>query len=48
MDEKITPKRILEGKPLGRRIRGRQTKRWVVDIEEDIQIMGNKGVEKVV
>jgi hypothetical protein len=34
MDEKRTPKRILEGKPIGRRIRGRPRKRWIEDIEE--------------
>jgi hypothetical protein len=40
MDDKRTPKRILEWKPIGTRIRGRQRKRWIVDIEEDMQIMG--------
>jgi hypothetical protein len=40
MDDKRTPKRILEWKPLGTRIRGRLRKRWIVDIVEDIQIMG--------
>jgi len=40
MDCKRTPKRILEWKPLGTRIRGRQRKRWIVEIEEDMQIMG--------
>jgi len=39
MDDKRTPKRILEWRPLGTRIRGRQRKR-IVGIEEDIQIMG--------
>jgi hypothetical protein len=32
--------RILEWKPTGTRIRGRPRKRWIADIEEDIQIMG--------
>jgi hypothetical protein len=40
MDDKRTPKRILEWKPIGTRIRGRLRKRWIVDIEEDMQIMG--------
>jgi hypothetical protein len=35
-----TPKRILEWKPIGTRIKGRPRKRWTVDIEEDMQIMG--------
>ena len=33
-------KRILEWKPIGMRIRGRPRKKWIVDIEEDMQIMG--------
>jgi hypothetical protein len=39
MDDR-TPKRILEWKPIGTRIRGRPRKRWIVDIEGDMQIMG--------
>jgi len=40
MDEKGTPKRVLEWKPIGRRIRGRPRKRWIEDVEKDIQRMG--------
>ena len=42
MDDKGTPKKILEWKPIGTRIRGRPRKRWIVDIEEDMQIIGKK------
>jgi hypothetical protein len=31
---------ILEWKPICMRIRGRPRKRWIVDNEEDMQIMG--------
>ena len=40
MDDKRTAKRILDGKPICGRIRGRPRKRRIIDIEEDIQIMG--------
>jgi len=40
MDDKRKPKRILEWKPKGTRIRGRPSERWIVDIEKDMQIMG--------
>jgi len=40
MDEKRTSKRLLERKPIGRRIRRRQRKRWYDDVEEDIQSIG--------
>jgi len=40
MDDKRTSKRILEWRPIGTRIRGRPRKRWIEDIEEDMQIMG--------
>jgi hypothetical protein len=36
MDDKRAPKRILEWKPIGTRIRGRSRKRRIVDIEEDM------------
>ena len=40
MDNKRTPKRILQWKPIGMRTGGRPRKRWTADIEEDLQIMG--------
>ena len=46
VDENRTPKRVLEWKPLGMRIRGRPRKRWIENVEEDIED-GNKRVEKV-
>jgi len=42
MDDRRTPKKILEWKRIGTRIRGRPRKRWIVDIEEDMQIIGIK------
>jgi hypothetical protein len=46
MDDKRTPKRILQWKPIGTRIRGRPPKRWIAGIEEDLQIMGVRGWRK--
>jgi hypothetical protein len=40
MDDKRTPKRILQWKPVGTRTRGRPRKSWIAAIEEDLQIMG--------
>jgi hypothetical protein len=40
MDDKKTPKRILQWKPMGTRTGGRPRKRWIAGIEEDLQIMG--------
>jgi hypothetical protein len=40
MDDKRTPKRTLQWKPIGTRTRGRPQKRWIAGIEEDLQIMG--------
>jgi hypothetical protein len=39
MDDKRTPKRILERIPIGTRFRGRPRKRSIVNIEEDMKIM---------
>jgi hypothetical protein len=47
MYEKRIPKRVLEWKPTGRRIRGRPRKRWIEDIEEDIQLIGIRGWRKL-
>jgi len=47
MESKRIPKRVLEWKPTGRRNRGRPKKRWIEDIEEDIQIMGIRGWRKL-
>ena len=43
MDEKRIPKRLLEWESIGRRIRGRPKKRWIEEIEENIQTMGIRG-----
>jgi hypothetical protein len=40
MDDKRTPKRILEWKPTGIITRKRPLKRWIAGIEENLQIMG--------
>ena len=47
MEGKRIPKRVLEWKPTGRRKRGRPRKRWIEDIEEDMQIMGIDGWRKL-
>jgi hypothetical protein len=36
MDNKITPMRISEWKPIGTRTRGRPKKRWIAGIEENM------------
>jgi len=41
------PRRILEWKSMGRRIRRRPRKRWIEDVEEDIQTMGIRGWRKL-
>jgi len=47
MDGGRMPRRILEWKPMGRRIRGRPRKRWIEVAEEDIQTMGIRGRRKL-
>jgi hypothetical protein len=42
MDDKRTPKKILEWKRIGTRTKERPRKRWIEDIEEDKQIIGIK------
>jgi len=41
------PRRILEWKPMGKKIRGRPRKRWIEDVEEDTQAMGIRGRRKM-
>ena len=43
MEGKRIPKRLLGRKPTGRRNTGRPRKRWIEDIEVDIQIIGIRG-----
>jgi hypothetical protein len=40
MDDKRTPKRILQWKSIGTRTRGRPRKKWIAGSEEDLQMMG--------
>jgi hypothetical protein len=40
VDDKRTPKRILQWKTIGTRTRGRQRRRWIAGIEKNLQIMG--------
>jgi len=47
MDGKRIPKRVLEWKPTGRRIRERPRKIWVENTEEDIQALGMRGWRKL-
>jgi hypothetical protein len=47
MEGERIPKRVLEWKPMGRRNRGRPRKRWIEDIEKDIQVMGIRGWRKL-
>jgi hypothetical protein len=46
MEGRRIPRRILEWKSIGRRIRGRPRKRWIEDVE-DFQAMGIRGWRKL-
>jgi len=46
MDDRRTPKKILEWKPKGTRIGVTPRKRRIADIEKDMQIIGIKGWRK--
>jgi hypothetical protein len=46
MDDKRTPKKILQRKPIGTKTRGRPRKRWSEGIEEAFANNGSKTVEK--
>jgi hypothetical protein len=47
MEGRRIPRRILEWKPIGRRIKGRPRKRWIEDDVEDFQAMGVRGWRKL-
>ena len=42
MDGGRMSRRILEWKPMGRRIRGRPRKGWIEDVEEDKRVEKNE------
>jgi hypothetical protein len=42
MDDKRTPTRILQWKPIGTRTKGQPWKRWIAGTKDDLQIMGVK------
>jgi hypothetical protein len=42
MEEQRDPKKALEGKPGGRRKRGKPQKRWIDNVEDDLRKMGVK------
>jgi hypothetical protein len=43
MEGERIPKRVLKWKLMGRRNRGRPKKRWIEDIEKDVEVMGIRG-----
>jgi thermostable 8-oxoguanine DNA glycosylase len=47
MEGRRIPRRMLEWKPVSRRIRGRPRKRWIEDVEEDFQAMGIRAWRKL-
>jgi hypothetical protein len=46
MDDKRKPKKILDWKAIGTRIRGKPRKRWIVRYRRRYANNGNKTVEK--
>ena len=47
MDGRRMPRRILEWKPMGRRIRGRPRKRWIETLKKISNTMGIRGWRKL-
>jgi hypothetical protein len=47
IEEKRITQRVLEWKLIGRRNRSRLRKKWIEDIEKDIEIMGIRGWRKL-
>jgi hypothetical protein len=43
MEEKRMPKKILKDKMNGTKRKGRQRKRWIDDVEQDLRTMGVRG-----
>jgi hypothetical protein len=48
MDGNRVTRRVMEWKPMGRRMRGRPRKRWIDDVEEDVRTMGVRGWRRIV
>jgi len=46
MDNKLMPKQILYDQPFGTRRKGRPRKRWIDDVEEDLQTLGVRNWRK--
>jgi hypothetical protein len=45
MGEKRNAYRILVGKPEGKRLLGRPSRRWVDDIKRDLRVIGWDGMD---
>jgi hypothetical protein len=48
MEGNRVTRRVMERKPMGRRVRGRPRKRWIDDVEEDMRTMGVRGWRGIV